>query len=158
MGYRSDVRIIVSKNGYTELRKYVEEHIKKYKLENIKPDSVSASFDYDFNLLNSLDVSKASDDNKQVCLGWNDLKWYDGYEEIDAIMDSLTKLGKNGYGYRFARIGENTEDIEEQYNNSTPKDGVKYLDFPNIVRYFNEDGYRDIDLISDKRRGDRDDR
>ena len=158
MGYRSDVRIIVSRNGYKKLKKYVDEHIKKYKINNIKEGTVAASYNYDFNLLNSLDVSKTSEDNKQIYIGWNDLKWYDGYEEVDAIMDSLSKLEDNGYGYWFTRIGENIEDIEEQYNDSTSKDGVKYLDSPSVIRCFDDSEYKDIDLSKESKRNDRDDR
>ena len=66
MGYRSDVRIIVSKNGYKELRKYIDEHIRKYKINNIKEGSVADVNNYDFNLLNSLDVSKASVDGNEI--------------------------------------------------------------------------------------------
>ncbi len=158
MGYRSDVRIIVSKNGYKELRKYVEEHIKKYKVNNIKEGSVADSYNYDFNLLNNLDVSKESADGNEIYIGWDNLKWYDGYEEVDAIMDSLNKLEDNGYGYKYARIGESFDDIEELEADNTEKDGVKYLDYPSISRSFDDFEYKDIDLSKDKRKGDRDDR
>ena len=158
MGYRSDIRIIVSKNGYKKLKKYVEEHIEKYKIKEIKSDSIAASFNYDYDLLNRLDVSKASADGNQIYIGWNDLKWYDGYEEVDAIMDSLAKLEENGYGYRYSRIGESLDDIEECEADNTEKDGVKYLDYPCISRYFEDEEYKDIDLSKDKRKDDRDDR
>ena len=36
MGYRSDVRIIMSKNAYKEFEKYVKEHINNYKVKNVK--------------------------------------------------------------------------------------------------------------------------
>ena len=158
MGYRSDVRIIVSKNGYKELQKYVDEHIKNYKINNIMPGSVAAESDYDYNLLNQLDVSKASSDGKQIYLGWNYLKWYDGYEDVDAVMDSLSKLEDNGYGYSFARLGENFDDYEEQCADCTIKDNIGFLDYPSVSRYFDDDEFKDIDLSKNKRKGDRDDR
>ena len=158
MGYRSDVRIIVSKNGYKELRKYIDEHIRKYKIDNIKEGSVADAYNYDFNLLNNLDVSKASADGNEIYIGWDSLKWYDGYEEVDAVMDSLDKLEENGYGYRYSRIGENFDDIEEKEADNTEKDGVKFLDYPYINRYFEDDEYRDIDLSKDKRKDERDER
>ena len=157
MGYRSDVRVIVSRNGYKKLKNYVEEHINKYK-STLSPNSISLTRDYDYNLLNNLDVSKASSDGKQIYLGWNYLKWYDGYEEVDAIMDSLNKLEENGYGYRYSRIGENYDDIEELEADNTTKDGVEYLDYPNISRGFEDFEYKDVDLSKMFNKNERDER
>ena len=146
MGYRSDVRIVVSRNGYKQFKKYVEEHINKYKL-NLSPDSISAISNYDYNLLNSLDVSKISPDKKEVYFGWDSLKWYDGYEEVDAIMDNLNRLEENGYGYGYARLGEDVEDYEELYSESSTKDGIEDIYVPSISRYFSDDDlYYDCDL------------
>ncbi len=158
MGYRSDVRIIMSKNGFKEFKKYVEEHIRKYKKEQINPNSVIATVDYDFNLLNNLDVSKQSHDGKQVYIGWNDLKWYYGWEDIDAIMDSLDKLEKNGYGYSYRRIGESYDDIETQHAKNTERDNVDELYFPEIMRSFDDYEYEEVDLFKDRKKGERDDR
>lgn len=158
MGYRSDVRIIMSKNGFNKFKKYVEDHIRKYKLNNIKEGSIAATYNYDYNLLNNLDVSKASSDGNQIYIGWDNLKWYDGYEEVDSIMDSLNKLEKNGYGYRYVRIGESFDDIEKMEADNTAKDGVKYLDYPGISRGFDDFEYKDIDLSNNKRKDNRDDR
>ena len=157
MGYRSDVRIIVSKKGYKELRKYVEEHIKKYKSENIKEGSIASV--HDFNLLNFLDVSK-SDSNKDIYyLGWNDVKWYDGYEDVDAIMDGLEKLKLNGYEYHFGRLGEDYEDIEWTYFFSEDGKDISLLECPCVERRFADDDYVDIDLTKEfKKKSERDER
>ena len=61
MGYRSNVRILTSKNGYEKLQKHVSEYLKE---KNI-----------DYNLLENSDLRFVS--SKGVLIGWNYIKWYD---------------------------------------------------------------------------------
>lgn len=137
MGYRSDVRIIMSKNGFEQFKKNIQEHVNKYK-SNLPENAISRDFHYD--MLKDLDISSNLDDmDEQVYLGWNYVKWYDGYEEVDAIMDSLDKLEEQGFGYNFARIGEEYSDIEKRYVDATDKDGVDYIESIDIERGFNDD-------------------
>jgi hypothetical protein len=125
VGYRSDVRIIVSKDGYEKLKEYVKEHALQYAKE-----------DYDYNLLNHISVRFKSYDDKQVLIGWNYIKWYDDmYEDVKIIMNGLDFLEENDYSYRYARIGENYDDISEHYYDSD-KEG--YLDYPSILRCFED--------------------
>lgn len=143
MGYRSDIRIIMSRNGYQKFQKYVNEHINNF----IKNNNNLKEYNYDYNLLHNLDVSKQSkDDNNKICIGWDSIKWYDGYEEVDSIMDSLDKLEKNGFGYSYARIGDNPEDYEERFAISTSKDNINYLEVSPVSRSFDDYNYTDIDL------------
>ena len=143
MGYRSDVRIIMSRNGYQKFQKYVDEHINDF----IKNNNKLKEYNYDYNLLHNLDVSKQSiDDNNKICIGWDSIKWYDGYEEVDSIMDSLDKLEKNGFGYSYARIGDNLEDYEERFVISTSRDNINYLEVSPVSRSFDDYNYIDIDL------------
>ena len=143
MAYRSDVRIVMSNNGYEEFKKYVKEHIDNYRKNNLKEGTIAYESDYDYNLLNNTDIFKYSNDKEQVYIGWDCLKWYDGYEDVDAIMDSLDKLDENNYGYYFSRIGENIEDIEEVFHDLTEKDNSKHLYFPDIVRYFDNQKFEE---------------
>ena len=78
MAYRSDVRIIVSKNGYEELKKYVDNNLP---VEEKK-----------YNLLENTDLKLFKDD--QVLLGWNSVKWYEysDFKEVDSIMNGLKDL------------------------------------------------------------------
>ena len=145
MGYRSDVRITMSKNAYKEFEKDIQEHINNYKINNIADDSVTRIFNYDYNLLNHLDIFKQSKEKDQVYLGWGDVKWYYGYEDVDAIMDSLDKLKEKGYGYYYSRLGESYDDFEEMYADFTDKDEIKYQDAPRFVRYFDDDEFIDLD-------------
>ena len=56
-------------------------------------------------------------------------------------MDSLNKLEDNDYGFCFSRIGESYDDIEEIYCDVTKKDNIKYQDYPNISRCFEDDNF-----------------
>ena len=150
-------RIITSKKGYKELEKLVEEHISKYRKNEIEVDSVASTYNYDFNILNRTDVKLEIVGKNQILFGWNYIKWYDGYEEVDAINDSLNKLQKNGYGYTYARIGEDITDIEEFGYDATEKDEVKHFDFPSFDRNF-DDYYYEVKSIANKTNIDRDER
>ena len=52
MGYRSDVRIVMSKNAYKEFKKQVNKHIDNYKKNHVLKGSITDESGYDFNLLN----------------------------------------------------------------------------------------------------------
>lgn len=126
MAYRSDVRIIVSKNGYEELKKYVDNNLP---VEEKK-----------YNLLENTDLKLFKDD--QVLLGWNSVKWYEysDFKEVDSIMNGLIDLQEKEYSYRFARIGEQIDDIEERYVDGNNDSNI-YLEYPAIDRYFYDDHF-----------------
>lgn len=120
MGYCSDVRIRTSKKGYEELKNYVDKVIYS------KRNSLERYNTYDYNLLNHTDLQKdvkvqyANEESRdEVYIGFNYVKWYDGYEDVDAIMDGLDHLEEKGYSYHFIRIGEDYDDIEEKYVSSS---------------------------------------
>ena len=102
MGYRSDVRILTSKKGFAELNKYVNNYLKDKN---------------DYNLMENIQYKK---ENDFCCyFGWNWVKWYEyDYESINAIMNGLNYLKENEYSYRYARIGEDYDDYDEQYYDS----------------------------------------
>lgn len=123
MGYRSDVRIIVSKEGYKELSKYVDRYLKDKKFPYMEE-----------NIFLHPSVKLLSSDS--VYLGWNNLKWYNGYHEIDAVMNGLEHLKQKDLSYRYARIGEDFTDFEEDNHYS-----VKINDdlvYPATERYFDD--------------------
>lgn len=84
MGYLSDVRVMVKKEDYAKL--------KEQKLE----------------LMESMDV--LTEGKKQVYFGWDNIKWYDDYDDVKEFMDAL----KNIETYTFTRLGEEQGDIEER--------------------------------------------
>ena len=128
MGYRSDVRIITSKKGYDKLRKHVEKYLKE------KND--------DSNLLEDADIRFVT--SKGVLIGWDNIKWYEwcNWPEIDSILTGLDKLEKEDYSYRFSRIGEGIDDIDERYYDSKNRNGE---DIPSIdiEREFNDEYMKD---------------
>lgn len=128
MGYRSDVRIITSKKGYKVLRDYVNKNAVKYRTP-----------DYDFNLMNRLDILKETPDGTQVMFGWSYIKWYDGqYEDVDLIIEALNHLSENQFNWRMTRIGESYDDIEEDYYDGSQTDTE--LEWPWVIRDFDDEG------------------
>lgn len=125
MGYRSDVRIMISKKGYEELRKYTDKYLEEKK------------FEYG-NLLYSCDIEKDTKYAKYI--GWDSIKWYEysDYDNVEAIMRGLDYLRANDYSYRYARIGENYDDYEEDSYESEIEE-EQDLEYPTMQRYFDDD-------------------
>lgn len=123
MGYRSDVRIVVTKEGYKKLEEFVENYLKGIEIAK------------QYNLLNHKDIEKVTEEYHY--LGWNYIKWYEGdYEDVNSIVKGLDYLAENDFSFRFARIGEQYDDIEER-NFDSEKEG--YLEYPSILREFDDD-------------------
>ena len=134
MGYRSDVRIVVSREGFRELREYVEKECIKFK----KPDD-----DYDYNLLKNADKIRTDGDQFIIC--WDSIKWYEGcYNDVDVIMHGLEHLNSEGYSYRYYRVGESYEDIEEVYSDGESDQDLDYL---YVVRYIDDSSIVGDDII-----------
>lgn len=85
MGYYSDVRIVVSNEGFKKLSEYVNGHTN------------------DINLLNNCDVFIK--ENNEICIGWNFFKWWDEFPEVKTVMEGLEILESEDYSYRFSRLG-----------------------------------------------------
>lgn len=123
MGYRSDVRIITSKKGFDELKKYVDTYLKD---RNI-----------DYNLLDNCDVFKHDDD--EYYFGWDSIKWYDhteGYEHVTAIEEGMNLLREKDFSLRMSILGEAYDDYEERYQDGD--DDIYLSDMP-FCRYFDDD-------------------
>jgi len=122
MGYRSDIRIITSKDGFERLKEFIKEYLKDNK--------------EDYNLLEECDIKE---EGKEQCyFGWNYVKWYEhDYPEVIAIMEGLNHLGENEYSYRYMRIGESYDDIEEQSYDGEKDENI-YLEYPNMLREFDD--------------------
>jgi len=105
MGYRSDVRIRTTKEGYEVMKKFVENYIKEKELKGT-----------DWNLLEHVIKTEMEG---IITLDWNYIKWYegiDGYEDVNAIMKSLDILDEKGIDYQYMRIGEEYDDIDERWS------------------------------------------
>ncbi len=126
MGYRSDVRIMTSKKGFDELKRYTDKYLK------------DKNYTYG-NLLDDLTIDEETKYAKYF--GWDSIKWYeysDGYEDVEAIMNGLSFLQEHDYSYRSARIGESYDDYEEHYYESN-KEEEQDLECPSMTRYFDDD-------------------
>lgn len=109
MGYRSDVRIRTTKEGYELMKITVENYI-----EGRVPEEKRNGYDY--NLLKAAAITEGSD---CVTLDWSCLKWYEGiqgFEDVDAIMKSLDELSDKDIDYQYMRIGEENDDIDERWS------------------------------------------
>ena len=110
MGYRSDIRIRLTKEDFKRLKKEFEEKLIKTEILN-------------WNLFEHLNIYKEEDDCPYfygedgehsidaVYFGWNYLKWYDGYKDVEFIENFIFECEY----YSFIRIGESTEgDIDSR--------------------------------------------
>ena len=123
MGYRSDVRIIVSEKGFEELKKFVTNYLKEHNETE--------------NLLEDCDIKYVA--KKQYYFGWNYVKWYEGdYTDVDAIMEGLQYLRKNDYSYRYMRIGESYDDVEDHYCDGKKNEDI-CLEYPSMTREFDDE-------------------
>lgn len=116
MGYRSDVRIVMKKKDYPKFNKYVEDYIAEKQAK--------------FNLMKHIDVKEEG--TQTIYIGWDYLKWYKEYPEVQAVHNALNKFRNEGLSFTFARMGDNYDDYEEDYNNND-------LSFPQLTRFFDDD-------------------
>jgi hypothetical protein len=99
MGYRSDVAVVI----YGDDR-----NPEKYALlKTLMNTTFKVAYD-------AWDASVTWHDTKHVLEFFiKDVKWYEGYPDVDAFTTMLENLKEiEGYNYEFVRIGENDDDIE----------------------------------------------
>ena len=117
MGYRSDVRIRLTKKDFERLKNEFEQEI-------VPKFGYNYLFNKDnliYKELKNYSYWKVTNDGEDIetkedCVyfGWNWVKWYNGYEDVDFIMSFIQDCDQ----YAFCRIGESGEgDIETHENN-----------------------------------------
>ena len=115
----SDVRIVTSIDGFTKLQEYINNYIHEHS-ENKQLT----------NILDNIDLKYESD--TQCYFGWNGYNWDEYFNKnVGLIMDGLRELEFNNYSYRFYRLGEEVDDYEEHYFDST-LESEQDLEYPNI--------------------------
>lgn len=99
MGYRSEVRIATTREGYDQMCERV--------------DFLSDGHDT-YPLMGMHRVPDFFDEQDGcVVFGWDDIKWYEGLlADVSNVVDALREIDENGLPYEFCRIGENWDDIE----------------------------------------------
>ena len=127
----SDVRIVTSIDGFTKLQEYINNYIHEHS-ENKQLT----------NILDNIDLKYESD--TQCYFGWNGYNWDEYFNKnVGLIMDGLRELEFNNYSYRFYRLGEEVDDYEEHYFDST-LESEQDLEYPNITRQFDDKYVCDI--------------
>lgn len=120
MGYYSDVRIVMSQEGWKVFKGYVDENC---------GDEV-------YNLAEHLDVWYTRDN--WVYFGWNSIKFYDDFEEVAAVYQGLDCLKESDYSYNFAEMGEEITDFNTlQYSSKTRKE-ERWLLEPYVEKHFDD--------------------
>lgn len=98
MGYRSEVRIATTREGYglmCERIDFISEGLDSYPLmgSERQPDF----FD---------------EENGCVVFGWDDIKWNGLFCDVANVIEALGELDEQEIPYEFCRIGEDWDDIE----------------------------------------------
>ena len=115
MAYRSDVRLILSKEGFNKIQNYVNGKIQ----------------DTEYNVLDNPDF-KYNTEN-YVFLGWNNIKWY-FTNSIDYLHEGINKFKEDNISYFLSIVGENYDDYEEYYFI-----GKERIICPTLIRYFDDE-------------------
>lgn len=59
-----------------------------------------------------LSYSRKSIRDEWVMLAWNDVKWYEGYPDVDAVMNFIGAEEMDQDEFEFHRLGEDNDDYE----------------------------------------------
>lgn len=106
MGYRSQVRIATTQDGWKFMQSRYAIHLK---------ECIAKGLD-GFNLLECMD-SFQNDKDENVYFGWDDIKWYENvFGEIVSWYETFKDLEKENIPFQFLRLGEDPTDIEEIYH------------------------------------------
>lgn len=120
MGYRSDIKLITTPEGWSQIDKAVR------KASGVTDKNENTSYV----LTHSTHATPIL--NGRYVLGeWDDIKWYEGYDDdVTAFMTALGQLDASDIPYNYIRLGEDDADIDRRYNNC----GVlsEYADMPNL--------------------------
>lgn len=98
MGYRSEVKIATTQEGYERICRRVDE----------------LSIDHNCHPLIGEAIAPENFEQADGCVvfGWDFIKWYDTYLDVINVTTALGELADEGIPYEFCRIGENWDDIE----------------------------------------------
>ena len=113
MGYRSDVKLIITKEGYDMIAAVCEKSDKEYVKE----------------MLTYGTVTETSEDNEDIPEGfisvlWTDVKWNECFEDVQAVTNVLKELNErvekdpetlDKYCYKLLEIGE--DNCTDEYSN-----------------------------------------
>ena len=102
MGYRSNVRILITKEDFDKLLQGCKtRNIDLLDTENLQVNTTRTGID--FETKNKIEYKY---------FGWDDIKWYTEFEDVGYIDGFIRELDE----VHFIRIGEELDDIKEFYN------------------------------------------
>jgi len=102
MGYRSQVAVVIYGDG---------RDAEKYALLKTLMNTTFKEAYTDFD-----GCAEWHDDKHVLEFKMEDVKWYEGYSDVQNFMLMLNAIGDmSGLNYEFIRIGEDADDIDEQY-------------------------------------------
>lgn len=116
MGYYSNIRIRLTKKDYDRLVEEFEEKIvPKIQFNLFKQNYFIRNILKDYEFYEELEDGYYKERVEDcVFFGWNGLKWYDGYDEVDFIK----KFVFSCKCYAYCRIGESIDgDIDNRSHN-----------------------------------------
>lgn len=113
MGYNSDLRVILRRKDFEELKEKMNNYYKER--------------DCGYNLFNEEEIDIIEENKSWVKFGWNGLKWYyPQYKEVEMIQDFITSRDQ----FYFLRLGEEYGDMEErqdlEYDEECPEISYVY--------------------------------
>lgn len=127
MGYRSEVKVITTKEGWEKLDRAVR------KASGITPENENDKFWL-------TDKTHFTNDGNYIIGEWDDYKWYqESFEDVAAFMETLIKLTDDHIPYEFLRIGEDWEDADFLHNWDDYPDDMPRLEYVRAAQvvYYN---------------------
>ena len=99
MGYRSEVKIVTTREGYERICKRVDELNADMKACQLLGAGISPEY--------------FEESNGCVVFGWDWIRWYDGtFADVTNVSTALRELADDDIPYEFCRIGEEWDHIE----------------------------------------------
>ena len=118
MGYRSDVRVVTTLEGFENMQEIAFEIAEKKGVANDMVLFPAAGEDPEV-LFSHYDAQE-----DYLCFGFDCVKWYDDYKDVALFMETLEVANERGIDWQFVRIGEYFEDVEnlnsDNFYNSDP--------------------------------------
>ena len=142
MGYRSDVRFVVALPSEAERNSIMA----LYSMHPLVQEHDIATDWTPYEVMAQVYFRDAGVPMYLLSYDDTDVKWYDSYEEVQAVMHMeklLDSLEGRCYAYRFIRIGEDDSDIECKTHCSEDDMGEQ------MYEYLSEVMYTEINLVFD---------
>ena len=105
MGYRSEIRVVTTFEGFKAMREIAFEIAKKNGIPSVillfpAPGTEKEFYDY------------CATWGDCFCFGFDWIKWCDNYKYVSLFMDTLKVANERGINWQFVRVGGGSEDIE----------------------------------------------